>query len=153
MEMYYSNRLFKNAKMIVKYVLPSFLDKQEFINFALMCKFAYECAQEYKLLWKKQLVILSKEYGFLVDENATQGFGYVDIDLNRTIENQILYKLKNHEHSYRMFTKDGIAALGALRRGWSWTDHVLNYDRIDLEDTMFTNPVFYLKSVSWYNPI
>ena len=138
--------------MIMKYVLPSFLDKQEFIRFAMASKFTYQCAKEYRAAWKRQLIKLAETYGFTIDETAHDDFGYIDIDLNQTIQNKVLYQAQDHEHNYKMLTKDGIAVLAALRGGWAWTDSPQYYDHINREDTMFTNPIPHLKTVCWYNP-
>ena len=138
--------------MIMKYILPSFLGKKEFIQFTMACKYTYECSKTYRAVWKKEIYQLAEKYDFEVDENSHNSFGCIEIDRNHTIQNQILYPVKNHSHNYRIFTLNGIGTCAALRDEWAHTNNTEYYEKINREDTLFTNPINHLKLVFWYDP-
>jgi hypothetical protein len=66
------------------------------------------------------------------------------------IQNDRLYRVKDTENTFRMFTVNGIATVAELRGGWAHTNNPSYYTHVTKKDSMFTNPIPSLKSVCWY---
>lgn len=143
----YNNKLFEEGQMVVWYILPHYLDQRDLCRFEATCKFAHTAIQKYRESWVVQIKELAKKYHFEIDHDSHEGIGHVEPDYLRTVSKKVLYKVKNHPHTFRMMTHDGVATLAECRNGWSHTGNQSYYSWDQRGDTMFTNPIPHLKSV------
>jgi hypothetical protein len=129
----HNNPLFEHAQMIVKYVLPEMLDYTTQVRFAQCCKFTFNAFKDYQAVWDQRLKVIANKYQIELEQREGDEIKFSQIDLTErdAIINQRIYRVKGTDHTFRMFTKDGIATCAELRGSWAWTNDERNYELVE----------------------
>lgn len=148
---HYTNPLFEDGKMVVKYVLPEYLNARDLARFACTCRFAKEAVKAFELVWQKRLKTIADRYRMKLTRDSKSNdpdkFYIIDNTEQEARRNHRMYRVEGTNYTFRMFTEDNIATCAELRGWWAWVDNSSYYEDVNREDTMFTNPIHQLKTV------